>query len=285
MLTFDDEKLINTCIDKFLKKNQSIDVANLKLRVWDFAKLMAENGEITEEIINKILDDLSIIKKDLSFDYPWLLKDDIVDTDICAKCGTCSVVCPNNLVKFDEKPYISHECLRKGNGMCAEVCPRKLTGSYDVRNRLNSFEQYYYAKSAIEGQSGGVVTKLLENLLDDGEIDGAVVVGADHWKPVSMIINSSEDLINHQKNVDTSKSKYAISTLNAVRQAGEMGCEKIAVVGLPCQVAGLRNIQYHPFISKHGAERGKNGKPAKIPKIEYVFGLFCTEKFEYTELL
>ena len=285
MLTFDDEKLINTCIDKFLKKNQSIDVANLKLRVWDFAKLMAENGEITEEIINKILDDLSIIKKDLSFDYPWLLKDDIVDTDICAKCGTCSVVCPNNLVKFDEKPYISHECLRKGNGMCAEVCPRKLTGSYDVRNRLNSFEQYYYAKSEIEGQSGGVVTKLLENLLDDGEIDGAVVVGADHWKPVSMIITSSEDLINHQKNVDTSKSKYAISTLNAVRQAGEMGCEKIAVVGLPCQVAGLRNIQYHPFISKHGAERGKNGKPAKIPKIEYVFGLFCTEKFEYTELL
>ena len=61
--------------------------------------------------------------------------------------------------------------------------------------------------------------------------------------------------------------------------------EKIAVVGLPCQVAGIRNIQYHSYISKHGTERGRNGKPTKLPKIEYVFGLFCTEKFEYSELV
>ena len=96
-----------------------------------------------------------------------------------------------------------------------------------------------------------------------------------------MIVTSSEGLFNN----NTSKSKYAISSLQAVRKAGEMGLEKIAVVGLPCQVAGLRNIQYHKYISKHGAERGKNGKPAKIPKIEYVLGLFCTEKFEYSELV
>ena len=161
----------------------------------------------------------------------------------------------------------------------------ELPYNYIVQPIKDESGEYYYAKSNIEGQSGGVVTKLLQNLLDDGEIDGAVVIGANEWKPISVIVTTSEGLFDFNKNVDTSKSKYAISSLQAIRKAGEMGLEKIAVVGLPCQVAGLRNIQYHPFISKHGAERGRDGKPAKIPKIEYIFGLFCTEKFEYSQLV
>lgn len=281
MLTVDVENLINKCINDFLKENNSIDITSLKLKVWDIAKSLSENNEINEDIINKVLNDLNLLNQDISINRDWALNE-IVDTNLCAKCGTCSVVCPNNLINFNERPFISQDCLRKGNGMCMEVCPRTIAGSYDVRNRLNSFEEYYYAKSDIEGQSGGVVTKLLQCLLDDGEIDGAIVIGANEWKPVSMIITSSEGLTD---NNNTSKSKYAISSLQAIRKAGDMGLEKIAVVGLPCQVAGLRNIQYHKYISKHGAERGKNGKPAKIPEIKYVFGLFCTEKFEYAELV
>ena len=281
MLTIDDEKLIIKCINDFLKDNKSIDIANLKLKVWDFAKLLSENGSINEKIIKNVLEDLNRLNHDVSIERDWALNQ-IVDSDLCAKCGTCSVVCPNNLIDFKERPYLCEDCLRKGNGMCSEVCPRTIAGSYDIRNRLNSFEEYHYAKSDIEGQSGGVVTKLLQHLLDDGKIDGAVVIGANEWKPVSMIVTTSDGLFD---NNNTSKSKYAISSLQAIRKAGEMGLDKIAVVGLPCQVAGLRNIQYHKFISKHGAERGKNGKPAKIPKIEYVFGLFCTEEFEYSELI
>ena len=285
MLTVNDERIINKCVNEFLKENKSIDILDLKLKIWNIANSMLKNGEITEKIIKDILSDLASVDDAPSVVHEWELNKRVVQTDLCARCGTCSVVCPNDIVKFNERPFISEECLRKGNGMCLEVCPRQIAGSYDVRNRLNSFEEYYYAKSNIEGQSGGVVTKLLQNLLDDGEIDGAVVIGANEWKPISVIVTTSEGLFDFNKNVDTSKSKYAISSLQAIRKAGEMGLEKIAVVGLPCQVAGLRNIQYHPFISKHGAERGRDGKPAKIPKIEYIFGLFCTEKFEYSQLV
>lgn len=285
MLTVNDENIINKCLNEFLKENKSIDVLDLKLKIWDAANLMSDNGEITEEIVKDILSDFASVDNAPSVVHEWELNKRVVQTDLCARCGTCSVVCPNDLVKFNERPFILEECLRKGNGMCLEVCPRQIAGSYDVRNRLNSFEEYYYAKSNIEGQSGGVVTKLLQNLLDDGEIDGAVVIGANDWKPISVIVTTSEGLFDFNKNVDTSKSKYAISSLQAIRKAGEMGLERIAVVGLPCQVAGLRNIQFHPFISKHGAERGRDGKPAKIPKIEYIFGLFCTEKFEYSQLV
>ena len=282
MLTFDDEKLINKCINDFILKNHDVDIIDLKLKIWNIIN-SAYFENLTQEAVDKIINDISGFK-DIPFDYEWNLNK-IVDSELCAKCGTCSVVCPNSLIKFQEKPFIREECLRKGNGMCAEVCPRIITGSYDVRNRLDSFEKYYYASSDIEGQSGGVVTRFLQCLLDDGEIDGAVVVGADEWKPVSMIVTSSGDLFDLNRNIDTSKSKYAISSLQAIREAGEMGLDKIAVVALPCQVAGIRNIQYHSFISKHGAERGKNGKPAPIPEIAYVLGLCCTEKFEYSELL
>ncbi len=81
--------------------------------------------------------------------------------------------------------------------------------------------------------------------------------------------------------LQTSKSKYSISTLEALKTAGEMGLEKVAVVALPCQINGLRKLQYFPYLAKHEEELGKSGKPAKLPKIEYLIGLFCTEKFDY----
>ena len=63
-----------------------------------------------------------------------------------------------------------------------------------------------------------------------------------------------------------------------------MGLEKVAVVGLPCQINGLRKLQYFPYHAKHDFELGKDGKPVKLPKIEYLIGLFCMEKFEYNSL-
>ncbi len=209
--------------------------------------------------------------------YEWKLNE-IVESGICARCGTCAIVCPNNIIKFDEKPYIEEECLRKGNGMCFEVCPRVSSGKYQIKIRENFKEEYYYGKSDIKGQDGGVVTAFLKYLLENGKIDGVIVVGDECWKPVSLVVQTAEDLLK------TAKSKYAISTLDALRKAGEMGLEKVAVVGLPCQINGLRKLQYFPYHAKHDFELGKNGKPVKLPKIEYLIGLFCTEKFRYDNM-
>lgn len=289
MITVDNENLINKYIDQIISKSLDSDnkelVTRLKLRIWDLANKVADESDepLTEntikDIVSHITDIDGFLDKKADFKYDWALNL-VVDTDLCAKCGTCAVVCPNHLIKFDERPYITEECLRCGNGMCQEVCPRMVSGQYEIRNRLNSREKYYMGKApCIRGQSGGYVTNFIKLLMEDKKIDGAVVVGDDNWKPVSMIITKPEDL------EDTTRSKYSISSLDAIRTAGEMGLKKIAVVGLPCQVQGLRNIQYHPYIAKHSAERGKNGKPAELPKIEYVLGLFCTEKFEHKEIL
>ncbi len=209
--------------------------------------------------------------------YEWKLNE-IVDNELCAKCGTCVVVCPNSILKFEESPKLTEECLRKGHGMCYDVCPRVSSGKYQIKIRENFKEEYYYGKGNVKGQDGGVVSTFLKYLLENKKIDGAIVVGDECWKPVSLIVQNPDDIEK------TAKSKYTLSTLDALREAGEMGIEKVAVVGLPCQIAGLRKLQYFPYLAKYDGELGRNGKPTKLPKIEYLIGLLCTEKFEYDGL-
>jgi len=209
--------------------------------------------------------------------YEWKLNE-IVDSGICARCGTCTIVCPNSILTFDERPKLTDECLRKGHGMCYDVCPRVSSGKYQIKIRENFKEEYYYGRGNVEGQDGGVVSTFLKYLLENKKIDGAIVVGDECWKPVSLIIQNPDDIET------SSKSKYTVSTLDALREAGEMGIEKVAVVGLPCQIAGLRKLQYFPYLAKYDGELGRDGKPVKLPKIEYLIGLFCTEKFEYNGL-
>lgn len=209
--------------------------------------------------------------------YEWKLNE-IVDNGLCAKCGTCVVVCPNSILTFEEVPKLTDECLRKGHGMCYDVCPRVSSGKYQIKIRENFKEEYYYGKGDVEGQDGGVVSTFLKYLLENKKIDGAIIVGDECWKPVSLIVQNPKDVEK------AAKSKYTTSTLDALREAGEMGIEKVAVVGLPCQIAGLRKLQYFPYLAKYDGELGKNGKLAKLPKIEYLIGLLCTEKFEYDGL-
>ena len=162
--------------------------------------------------------------------------------------------------------------------MCFEVCPRVSSGKYQIKIRENFKEDMYYGRGSSTGQDGGAVTTFLKHLLEKDKIDGAIVVGDEYWKPVSLIVQSADDL------AQTSKSKYTISTLEALKTAGEMGIERVAIVALPCQINGLRKLQYFPYLAKHEEELGRTGKPVKLPKIEYLIGLFCTEKFDYGNL-
>ena len=158
----------------------------------------------------------------------WKLNKVIVETNQCAKCSTCAIVCPNNLVKFDNKPYIEEECLRKGNGMCFEVCPRVSSGKYQIKLREKFKEEYYYAKSDIEGQDGGVVTAFLKYLLESGRIDGAIVVGDECWKPVSLIVQNAGDLLKAAK---SKIYRFNLRCFKKGRRDGfrESGCSWIAM--------------------------------------------------------
>ena len=209
----------------------------------------------------------------------WKLSE-IVEEGLCASCSTCAIVCPNSIVEFKEVPRLKEECLRKGHGMCYDVCPRVSSGGYQIRIRagFKEREEYYYGRGEIEGQDGGVVTTFLKYLLEEGKIEGAVVVGDQCWKPVSMVVQDPEDIRR------CAKSKYTTSTLEALRRVGELGIKRVAVVGLPCQISGLRKLQYFPYLAKYNGEIGRDGRMVKWPKIEYLIGLFCMGKFREEDI-
>ena len=234
--------IINTLEGEFASDDSKIS-KELKKYILKEAREIADmrdvelNDSILKEVASKMISAGDFLEKVTSpLDYKWKLNE-IVNSEFCAKCGSCEIVCPNDLIAFEEKPILIDECKRDGHGMCHEVCPRVSSGRYQISLRENFFENYYSGKGNVKGQDGGVVT--------------------------------------------TSKSKYSISPLSALKKAGELGLEKVAVVGLPCQIEGLRKVQYHSYLSKHSSELGDNGKPANLPKIEYLIGLFCTEKFDF----
>lgn len=82
----------------------------------------------------------------MTHQWEWKLKDEIVDTELCAKCGTCVVVCPNDLLDFENHPKLIEECLRKGNGMCYDICPRVSSGGYQIKIRESFKKEFFMGK-------------------------------------------------------------------------------------------------------------------------------------------
>jgi coenzyme F420 hydrogenase subunit beta len=116
-------------------------------------------------------------------------------------------------------------------------------------------------KTAIKGQDGGVVTSLLVEGMKKGFFDSAIVVYRQNGFQAEAVIAENVSDIRMAKG-----SKYQLVSVagKLVEAVKEKGKKKIAVVGLPCQVLGIREIQ------------------KAMPEVEiFVIGLFCMENFVY----
>lgn len=93
----------------------------------------------------------------------------------------------------------------------------------------------------LNAASGGIITGSLIDLLERGTIDGAVVNIPDPDQPPkgkSILAKTKEDLMHSAKSIYCmTEIKYG---LNAAKY--DAYAQKIAVVGLPCQIADLRKM-------------------------------------------
>ena len=225
--------------------------------------------------------------------YKWFLRDEVVDEELCTLCGACAAVCPNGIVEFREDgPTLKEECWRNGEGACRDVCHRVLTDAARIGpnifgfkakppSLLGQYERIVSARAVDEkireaGQDGGAVTALLACCMERGMVDGVIATGS-IGKPASQIIRERDDLLT------TAGSKYStVPTLSAIKDAE--GITNAAIVGLPCQVYGIRRTQFLPGLTAHSYEIGENGERVTIPNVAYVIGLFCTENFSHEKL-
>jgi coenzyme F420 hydrogenase subunit beta len=133
------------------------------------------------------------------------------------------------------------------------------------------------AKSSYEvphKQSGGAVTAILANALDEGLIDAVVTVTEDRWtlKPSSVVITKSEVLIQQAG----SRYSWWVPLLAALKYAAvEHKYKRIAVIGVPCAVQAVARMREsdNDLLKPYGKA------------IRLVIGLFCTETFDYNALI
>lgn len=211
------------------------------------------------------------------------LKAEIWDTGKCAACGACVAVCPADAIYFElgkssTHPLNSGYCKEVNDGVpcgaCYEVCPRNEKPSSEV---LGEYIDIVSARAEMDvprKQSGGAVTAILTNALEEGMIDAVVTVVEDPWtlRPSSAVITSTDVLV-HQAG---SRYNWWVPLVASLKEAVMIRkYANIAVVGVPCVTQAMKRMRtsdldlLRPF--------RKN--------IRIVMGLFCTETFDYEKLV
>jgi coenzyme F420 hydrogenase subunit beta len=177
---------------------------------------------------------------------------DIYNAGLCTACGICAGVCPQYCIKMILKdgqptPYISSEkCTRCG--ICRKVCPQS---GFDYKKYNGSSSNFWIGdyKKILKAQSrnasllkmatsGGIVTQLVKNLLEDKIYDSVFTVGTYNHREVSQ----AEDFNDIEFLKRTPKSRYVmVSHEKTVRYMKENKNARLIIVATPCVLHGLIN--------------------------------------------
>jgi len=211
------------------------------------------------------------------------LKAEVWDTRKCSGCGACVAVCPADSISFKEgemvtSPTSNGYCKQATDGVecgaCYAVCPRTTD---QPQEKLGDYLEMVVAKATFDvprKQSGGAVTALLANALDEELIDAIVTVTEDRWtlKPSSVIITKSDVLIQQAG----SRYSWWVPLLATLKNAViERKFKRIAIIGIPCAVQAVARIR---------TSDNDLVKPY-AQAIRLLVGLFCTETFDYSALI
>lgn len=207
----------------------------------------------------------------------------VIQSGLCTGCGTCVGVCPSGVIRFDfqkDAPILRGAC--SACGLCYSVCPgkdiplaaleKKFLGQARTKNNEYfgvslAFLKGYATDPEIRkmGASGGLATALTNFMIDQGLIDGAIVASMNTRKPwrTKPVLAANRTAL-----IEAAQSKYAICPNNMVlKEARRMN--RLAVVGLPCHVHGIRKVQSQKKLSE------------LAQKIVCVLGIFCGSNRSY----
>jgi len=124
------------------------------------------------------------------------------------------------------------------------------------------------------GQDGGVTSALLVHALKKGTINGAVLGDVLPDNPqvgIHKLATTAEEILA----CSGSRYTYSPNTV-ALTEAMRQDVRPIAVVGVPCQVDGVRQQQYSSIRLEVAKWYQKN--------INLVIGLFCSEAFTHEHI-
>lgn len=214
------------------------------------------------------------------------LNEHVIGVDKCVGCAACVTICPVDVFDYEnEKPKDTRADACVYCELCVDVCPVLRPTDQDLPEQIGlkepvqdeGFGPYAYGvyarasdKALAEaGQDGGVCTALLLHGMKNGTIKG-VVAGEEHADNPQMGSSMLQTTPEEVKTGARSRYTYQPNTV-ALVEAMKKNIAPLAVVGVPCQVDGVRQ-QQHSSIRLDVAEWYRKN-------IGLVIGLFCSESF------
>lgn len=220
-----------------------------------------------------------------------LLMEAVVKPGKCVGCAACVAICPVDVFDYkDETPVNARAEACVNCVLCAEVCPVLRPPDNDLPDFLDFKEPArdegygpyaygLYARSTdseilANGQDGGMVSALILHGFEKGTLAGAVL--GDVLKD-NRQIGCQKLARNREEVLSCAASRYTYSpnTL-ALQNAMRENVSPLAVVGVPCQVDGVR-LQQHSSIRLEMSKWYREN-------IGLVFGLFCSEAFTHESI-
>ncbi len=216
------------------------------------------------------------------------LMDEVVSQGKCVGCASCVTICSADVFEYqderpvDLRPDACVQCI-----LCADVCPilrAPELGTMSFRSPAleDGFGPYSYEvlsrATAPEirdrAQDGGTASALLLRALETEVIRGVVLGDVKESDPQvgeQRLATTAEEVLRCRG----SRYTYSPNTL-ALQEAVARDVHPIAVVGVPCQVEGLRHQQ-------------ASGVPLQINRwlqrnVTLVIGLFCSESFTHESI-
>ncbi|XRO76777.1 coenzyme F420 hydrogenase subunit beta [Methanocaldococcus sp. 10A] len=142
-------------------------------------------------------------------------------------------------------------------------------------NPFGDYKKVVSARSTLKevlkkAQDGGIVSTAFIYGLENNLLDGVIVAdNAGEFKAVPKVATTPEEVL------EAAGTKYTVCPNISVLKSAvrEYGCEKIGVVGTPCQVRAVRKLMKFPVGFRHVPD-----------KIALIIGIFCMENFPYNGL-
>ena len=224
------------------------------------------------------------------------LDEAVIDDGRCIQCGTCVAACPSDSIGIgdDDLPELVKMCT--GCSLCWDFCPRgglryerqwKITGGEDnvkgAGDPITEFSARVHDDWREDAQDGGLVTSVLIHLLEEDEIDGALIATESEeepWKAEAFLATTPEELIANtgtiynqtmalgHLDIDEWEEKLPDKPLDEL---------SLALVGTPCEIEGIKALQ--DFDWEYMSHE------AGVRAIEYTIALMCTKNFNYKQLI